>query len=71
MDWFLYDDGLRHEIVKQKMLFPKILKLVVLRIPLTHFMSLVSFDTPWKYQETFGFLMFSGDIERDQWYEMG
>ena len=26
MDWFLYDDGLRHEIVKQKMLFPKILR---------------------------------------------
>ena len=31
---------------------------------LTHFMLLVSFDTPWKHQKTFG------DIERDQWHEM-
>ena len=32
-------------------------------------MLLVSFDTPWK-QKTFGFLMFSGGIKRDQLYEM-
>ena len=37
---------------------------------LTHIMPLVSFDTPWKHQKTFGFL-FSGGIERDQWHEMG
>ena len=37
---------------------------------LTHFMPLVSFDTPRKHQETFGFLMFSRGIERDQWNEM-
>ena len=28
--------------------------------PLTCFMSLVSFDTPWYHQKTFDFLMFSG-----------
>ena len=32
---------------------------------LTHFMPLISFDTPWK-QKTRGFLMFSGGIKRDQ-----
>ena len=32
---------------------------------------MASFYTPWKNQKTFGFLMFSGDIERDQWHEMG
>ena len=36
---------------------------------LTHFISLVSF-TPWKHQKAIGFLMFSGGIQRDQWYEM-
>ena len=34
-------------------------------------MPLVSFDTPGKYQKTFGFFMFSGGIRRDQWHEMG
>ena len=38
---------------------------------LAHFMPLVSFDTPWKYQKPFGFLILSGGIERDQWHEMG
>ena len=37
---------------------------------LTHFKSLVSFYIPWKHQKTFGFLMFSGGLERDQWHEM-
>ena len=37
---------------------------------LTHFMPLVSFYIPWIVQETFGFLMFSVGIERDQFYEM-
>ena len=36
---------------------------------LTHFMPQVSFNTPWKHQKTFGFLMFSGGIERDLWHE--
>ena len=35
------------------------------------FMPLVSFDTPWKYQKTSGFRMFSGGIERDQCHEVG
>ena len=39
-------------------------------IPLTHFMPLISFDTPRK-QKNRGFLMFSGGIKRDQWHEMG
>ena len=38
---------------------------------LTHFMPLISFDTPWKYQKTKGFMMFSGGIKRDPWHEMG
>ena len=36
---------------------------------LTHFMSLVYFYTPWKYQKTFDFLIFSGGKKRDQWDE--
>ena len=35
----------------------------------THFTLLVCIYTPWKHQKTSGFLMFSGGIERDQWYE--
>ena len=35
---------------------------------LTHFMPMISFDTPWKHQKTRGFLMFSGSIKRDQWH---
>ena len=38
---------------------------------LTHFMPLISLDTPWKHQKSSGFLMFSGCIKRDQWHEMG
>ena len=38
---------------------------------LTYFIPLVSFYTPWKHQKTSGFLIFSGDTEREQWYEMG
>ena len=34
-------------------------------------MPLVSFYTPWKYEKTSRFLIFSGGIERDQWHEMG
>ena len=39
------------------------------RITLTYFMPLVSFYTPEKHQKTRGILIFSGGIERDQWYE--
>ena len=38
---------------------------------LSHVMPLVSFYTPWKHQETKGFLIFSGCIERDEWHDMG
>ena len=41
-----------------------------LRPLLTHFVPLVSFDTPWKHQKAKCFLMFSGGIEIDQCYEM-
>ena len=37
---------------------------------LTHFTSLVSFYTPWKYQTTRSFLIFSGGMERSQWHEI-
>ena len=40
------------------------------KVLLTHFMPLVSFDTPWKHQQARGFPMFSGGIERHQLYEM-
>ena len=33
-------------------------------------MLLVSFYTPSNHQKTFGFLLFLGGIERDQWDEM-
>ena len=35
----------------------------------TRIMSIVSFYTPWKLQETWGFLMHLGGIEKDQWHE--
>ena len=38
---------------------------------ITHFMPLISFDTPWKNQKTSGLLMFSDGIKRDQGHEMG
>ena len=38
---------------------------------LTHFMTLISFDTPSKYQKTRGFQMFSKVIKRDHWHKMG
>ena len=38
---------------------------------LNHFMPLVSFDNLWKHQKTKSFQMFSGDIEENQWHEMG
>ena len=37
---------------------------------LTRFISLVSFCTSCNYRKTKGFHMFSGGIERNQWYEM-
>ena len=38
---------------------------------LTCFIPLVSFSTFCKTQKTRGYLMFSGDVERDQWLERG
>ena len=38
---------------------------------LTYFMPLVSFYTSRKHQKTYGFLMLSGDIEKEQGHEMG
>ena len=37
---------------------------------LTHFIPLISFDTPWKYQKTRGFSDVLGGSKRDQWYEV-
>ena len=37
-------------------------------LKLTHFMPLVSFYAPGKHQKTYGFLRFSGGIERNQWH---
>ena len=38
---------------------------------LTHFMPLVSFDTPLKHRKTKGFLMCAGVIKGDLQHEMG
>ena len=43
---------------------------VINRTFLTHYMPLVSFYIPWRQQESSGFFMFSGCIERNQWHEM-
>ena len=43
----------------------------VKNILFTDSIPLVSSYTPKKYQKAFGFLMISGGIGRDQWYEMG
>ena len=45
-------------------------ELSISNIWLMHIMSLVSFYTPRKHQQTSAFV-FSGGIERGQWYEMG
>ena len=45
--------------------------LSVTMLTLTHFIPLVSFDTPWKFQKTTGFQMFSGSTESDEWHKMG
>ena len=44
---------------------------IISQYTLIHFMPLVSFYTPSKHQKTYGFLMFSGGVERDQWHELG
>ena len=36
-----------------------------------HFWSVFPFYTPWKHQETFGFLIFSGGIKWEHCPEMG
>ena len=59
------------QIAKKRYKFQKYLNINVLDSCLTHFMPLISFDTPLKHQKTSGFLMFSGVIKRDQWHEMG
>ena len=43
---------------------------ILLQKELTHSVPLVSFYTPRKNQKIPGFLMFSGGLEREQWYEM-
>ena len=41
-----------------------------LNLPLTHFISLVSFYTHWRHQKIKSFFMPLGDIERDSRREM-
>ena len=38
---------------------------------LIHFQPMFHFYSPWKYQKTFGFLIFSGCIEVEQWLKIG
>ena len=42
----------------------------MLQKTLTHVMPLISFYTPWKRQKTYGFMMISGGVERDQGHEV-
>ena len=49
----------------------KLEMIVSINSVLAHFMPRVSFDTTWKHLKPFGFQIFSGGIERDQWHEMG
>ena len=55
-------------IKEQKNLFSQMLFLLWIS---THFMPLISFDTPCKDQKISGLLMFLGGIKRDQWHEIG
>ena len=68
IDWFLYDDIM---LCSAFVFVPKGFQVNVSRITLTHFIPLVSFYTPWKHRKAFGFVVFSGGIERDQLHEMG
>ena len=45
-------------------------KLWLTILTLTYFRPMFPFYTPWKRQKTFGFLTFSGGIEREYWPEM-
>ena len=54
-------NGIERNVIKEKITRKKKRQLGNL---LTHFMPLTSFYTPWKHQETCGFLTFSGDIKR-------
>ena len=54
-----------------KLLFTELVKARVSLNVLICFMPLIPFETHCKHQETSVFQMFSGDIERGQWYKMG
>ena len=61
------------QIRRIKVIFLRTIKVIFQltdKLSLTHFMLLVFFDTPRKYQRNNDFLIFSGGIERDQWHEM-
>ena len=38
---------------------------------LTHFQPIFYFYNPWKHEKAYGFLMFSGIREVEQWLKMG
>ena len=44
-----------------------IIIITIAMIIITHFWPMFPFHTPWEYQKTFGFLMFSGGI---RWYRL-
>ena len=49
----------------------ELLELAEISVIFTNFMPLVFFYNPWKHQKNIWFLIFSGYLERDQWYKMG
>ena len=67
------DDGNRIRTFSKKFSFHFIssFQTIMNTKSLTHFMPLISFDTPWKRPKTSGFLIFLGGIKRDQWHETG
>ena len=62
MDWFLYDNGLHNERVKQQNFVYVLLSVenITLLVTLTHFRPMFYFCFPWKHEKIRGFLMFAG-----------
>ena len=72
MNFFIENaSGVDHLYVTSfKCLKSLFIRAIVFQWILTHFMPLISFDSPWKHHKNRGFLMSSGGIKRDQWHEM-
>ena len=61
-----YDNSGGNNVYSSKIASKSILEILIS----VHFQPLFYFYTPWKYQKTFGFLMFLGVIEVEHWLKM-